>query len=83
MVWNMGRTPDLTRVRGTRRVHLAPRGTERHGVNLDAERDGTRGATKQFASGVYRACTEPLEAGCWWPETLTVGNLPDSFRKRS
>ena len=76
-VWNMGRTLDLTGVPGTRRVHLAPRGTERRKAGRDP------GSHQAACFWSYRACAEPPEAGCWWLESPTVGNLPESFRKRS
>ena len=76
-VWNMGRTLDLTGVLGTRRVHLAPRGTERRKAGRDP------GSHQAACFWSYRACAEPPEAGCLWLESPTVGNLPESFRKRS
>jgi DNA-3-methyladenine glycosylase len=79
-VRGVGRTLDLTRVARSRKVLLAPRGTERR----EAGRDPGSHQGNLLPLALRVPSTSQAGWGrSWWPEDPRVGNLPERFRKPS
>jgi hypothetical protein len=69
-VWGLGSTPDLTALRATRKVHLAPRGTERRKASRDP---GSHQDLPSKVSRVPVVAGEAVEGESWCLVDPTYG----------